>query len=266
MSDPPQSTWRLISMSAWSKPSDPSVYGWLDVDVTRALAYLEAQSSTTPAKLTLTHLAGKAVALAIADCPSVNAIIRRGRLQLRDHIDVFFQVAYEHGENLSGAKIEHVDRKPLITIARELAERAASIRGHEDHALSRSDARLSRVPAPLRALALRTIERAVYDWGWDLRRFGVPNDAFGCAMVTNVGVFGLAHAFAPLVPFSRVPIVVTLGAVRDAPIAERGQVVIRPVLTVGVTLDHRVLDGYQAGKLARRFQEVLDDPQRMLGD
>ena len=79
-------------------------------------------------------------------------------------------------------------------------------------------------------------------------------------MVTNVGVFGLPHAFAPLVPFSRVPIVVTIGSVRDAPVADGGAIVVRPQVSIGVTLDHRVLDGYQAGKLARRFAEIVMDP------
>lgn len=257
------STWRLISLSAWTRPSDPSVYGWLDVDVSRALAYLERLPASP--KITITHLVGKAVAMAIADCPSVNAIIRRDRIYLRDTVDVFFQVAYDQGENLSGLTIESADRKSLGAIANELSTRANTIREHREHALSRSDARLSRVPAPLRAFALRAVETAVYDWNLDLRRFGVPRDAFGCAMITNVGSFGLPHAFAPLVPFTRTPIVVAVGAVREAAVVDHGEIVVRPVLPVGVTLDHRVLDGYQAGKLARRFEEILRDPRAALG-
>ncbi len=251
-------------MATWGRPRDPSVYGFLDVDVSRALRFLEASAERGGPKITLTHLVGKAVALAIASCPSVNAVIRRGRIHPRERIDVFFQVAYEQGQNLSGAKIEAADRKSLSEIAAELSGRAARIRAHEQHELSRSDTALSRIPAPLRSLALRVVESAVYDFELDLRRFGIPLDAFGSAMVTNVGVFGLPHAFAPLVPFSRVPIVLTVGSVRDAAVVEEGALAVRPVLPVGVTLDHRVLDGYQAGKLARRFQEVMRDPEAAL--
>lgn len=261
---PGHSSWRLISLSAWGRPADPSVYGWLDVDVSRTLAYLARTNAPDKPKATLTHLVGKAVALAIADCPSVNAIIRRGQIHARESVDVFFQVAYESGENLSGATIRNADRKSLSEIAGELAGKASAIREHREHALSRSDARLSRVPAPLRSLALRLVETAVYDWNLDLRAFGVPRDAFGSAMVTNIGVFGLPHAFAPLVPFSRVPIVVTVGSVRDAAIVEDGAIVLRPVVPIGVTLDHRVLDGAQAGKLAQRFEAVLRDPEAAL--
>ena len=259
------STWRKISLSAWTRPHDPSVYGWLDLDVSHALAYLERFERTGGAKVTLTHLVGKALALAIAACPEVNALVRRGRIFTRETVDVFFQVAYEKGGNLSGVKVQSADRKSVVEIAKELAERAAAIRAREQHELSRSDFNLGRVPALLRPIALRAVETAIYDLGLNLTRLGVPRDAFGSAMVTNVGMFGLPHGFAPLVPFSRVPIVLTVGAVHDGPVVVDGAVVVRPILPVGVTLDHRILDGYQAGKLAQRFQEVMGDPASALG-
>lgn len=257
------SSWRRISLSAWERPSDPSVYGWLDLDVSRALAFLEARSAASVSKITLTHLVGKAVALAIAESPDVNAIVRRGQhIYARETVDIFFQVAYEKGGNLSGAKVSRADQKPIEEIAAELAGRAQAIRNNQKHELARSDRTLGGVPPVLRKLAMRAVEAATYDLGMNLSAFGVPRDGFGSAMVTNVGMFGLPHGFAPLVPFSRVPIVLTVGAVRDAPIAEDGQVVVRPVLSVGVTLDHRVLDGFQAGRLAQRFCDVMRDPAR----
>jgi pyruvate/2-oxoglutarate dehydrogenase complex dihydrolipoamide acyltransferase (E2) component len=259
------SSWRRISLSAWDRPRDPSVYGWLSLDVSLALAYLERLERETGTKLTLTHLVGKALAVAIGACPEVNAVVRRGRqVYTRQSVDVFFQVVFDEG-NLSGAKVQGADAKSLVEIAAELGQRAATIRQKQPHELSRSDATLERLPALIRRSVLRGIEAAVYDWGIDLRRFGVPEDGFGSAMVTNVGVFGLPHGLAPLVPFARVPIVLTVGALADAPVAENGQVVVRPVLPVGVTLDHRILDGYQAGKLARRFIAVMQDPARELG-
>ena len=259
------SSWRRISLSAWERPSDPSVYGWLDIDVSRALAFLEARSQAASSKITLTHLVGKGLALAIAESPDVNAIVRRGQhIYARSTVDVFFQVAYEKGGNLSGAKVSRADEKSIEEIASELADRAQAIRAHEKHELARSDQTLGNVPPLLRKLAMRAVEAATYDFGLNLSAFGVPEDGFGSAMVTNVGMFGLQHGFAPLVPFSRVPIVLTVGAVRDAPIAEQGQVVVRPMLSIGVTLDHRVLDGFQAGKLAQRFCDVIRDPAAWL--
>ena len=80
---------------------------------------------------------------------------------------------------------------------------------------------MTRLPAALRRVVMRGVETLIYDAGWDLSRFGVPRDAFGSAMVTNVGIFGLPHAFAPLVPFSRVPIVVMATKPAGSPSASR---------------------------------------------
>ena len=259
-----ESSWRKLALSTWSRPHDPSVYGWLQLDVSRALAYLARVEQTTAVKVTLTHLIGKALALALARHPDANVRIARGRIVARDSVDIFFQVAYEQGANLSGATLRAVDHKSLAQIASELRERADAIRAHGPHDLARSDRRLSRIPASLRGLALRLVEAAVYDWGLRASWFGLPEEAFGSAMVTNVGVFGLPQGFAPLVPFSRAPIVLTVGSVHDAVVADGGAAVVRPVVVVGVTLDHRVLDGWLAGRLATAFREVMLDPERAL--
>jgi pyruvate dehydrogenase E2 component (dihydrolipoamide acetyltransferase) len=84
-------------------------------------------------------------------------------------------------------------------------------------------------------------------------------------MITNVGSFGLTTGSAPLLPFSRCPIVVLLGEVHDRAVVRDGVVVARPILPIGVTFDHRLLDGYQAGKMASRFTALLEHPRELLG-
>jgi len=87
-------------------------------------------------------------------------------------------------------------------------------------------------------------------------------DEFGSAMVTNVGMFGLAQAYAPLVPFSRTPLVVLVGEVHEKPVAEAGRAVVRPVMTLGVTFDHRFMDGWHGGAMAQLFRAYIEDPAR----
>jgi pyruvate dehydrogenase E2 component (dihydrolipoamide acetyltransferase) len=253
-----------MALHAWGRPSDPSVYGVIDVPIAAAQAYLQAQREASASKVTLTHLVGKAAAMAIAERPEINAIIRRGRLWVRDSIDVFFQVAFEGGENLAGAKVRDCDRKSVVEIADDLAARVTRIREKKDHPTQKSASALSRLPPPLIKLAMRLGETLSYDYGLDLSRAGIPFDAFGSCMITNVGGFGLTVGHAPLFPPSRVPIVLTVGAVHDAPVARGGRVVVEPTLTIGASFDHRLLDGFQAGRMAKRFREVLEDPSKEL--
>ena len=251
-------------MHAWGPPRDPTVYGIIDLDVGNALAYIERVRSESGVKVTLTHLVGKAVGLGIAERPEVNAIIRRGRIYVRDTVDVFFQVAFEGGENLAGAKVSRVNEKSLVEIAEELTERAERIRVNKDHPTQKSAELLSRLPPPITRLAMQLGERLSYDLGLNLSKLGIPYDAFGSVMVTSVAGFGLTVGQAPLFPPSRTPICLTIGAVHDAPAAVGGRVEVRPMLTIGASFDHRVADGYQAGRMAKRFREVLENPEEEL--
>lgn len=259
------SSWRKVSLHAWRRPSDPSVYGILEIDASRAIEYVRRVREESGVHVTITHLVGKAVALAIREHPQVNVIVRRGRtLYRRESVDVFFQVAFDGGADLSGAKVARADEKSLSAIARELVAHAERIRAHRDPALQKTQSMLERLPGVLRGPALRLAEIATYDFGLDLRFAGIPYDQFGSVMVTNIASFGLPLGFAPLVPFSRVPLLLTVGEVADAPRAVSGAVVVRPVLPIGVTFDHRILDGFAAGRLARRFLAIFDDPESAL--
>ncbi len=255
-----------MALHAWARPRDPSVYGMLELDVTAALRWIEEARQASAVHVTITHLIGAAVARAIAAEPATNAIVRRGRLWRRRSVDVFFQIARDDGEDLLGAKVDAADDKSPLTIAHELVEKAAKVRAHRSGALDRSGSMLRAMPDLLVGPAMRLIETLTYDVGLDLRAIDVPFDAFGSVMVTNVGTFGLPNALVPLVPFSRTPILVSVGAIRQAAVAVDGAVEVRPVISLGVTLDHRVLDGAQAGRLATRFSAVLADPTTAFGD
>jgi 2-oxoglutarate dehydrogenase E2 component (dihydrolipoamide succinyltransferase) len=50
----------------------------------------------------------------------------------------------------------------------------------------------------------------------------------------------------------------------DRPIAVNGQVVIRPMMYVALTYDHRVVDGREAVSFLKRIKDVIEDPTRMI--
>ena len=99
--------WRRVAAHAWRPPQDPSVYALVDVRMHTALQYLDRLRERTGVHVTVSHLVAKGIALAIHQHPQLNGIVARGRVMLRDTVDVFFQVATEGGSDLSGIKIEH---------------------------------------------------------------------------------------------------------------------------------------------------------------
>lgn len=272
------SSWRKLALSTWGPPRSPTAYGGIELDCEGVVRCIEQLRARTGETVTLTHFVGKAAALAIAAAPEVNGFASFGRLMLRDTVDVFFQVAFfdrpadprsravvRADANLAGAKVCGADSKSVLEIARELREKAEALRSRGEAPTARVASALNRLPAPLTSVAMRAAELLTYDAGFNLTPLGIPDNPFGSCMVTNVGVFGIREGYAPLIPYARVPIVLTLGAMREAPVVRDGAVVVRRVVTLGVAFDHRVMDGYQAGAMAHRFSEAFAAPDAMLG-
>lgn len=262
------STFRRLAVAAWGPPRDPSIYGSVLVDATPALAWLEGLRARTGCQATVTHLVGRALAVALAERPDLNALIRLGRFYRRVDVDIFFQVALQAASNdpgaldLSGVLVRGADRKPVEAIARELGERLAAVREDRDPELAGARRALGLLPGAL----LRPLQVAldVLQYSLNLRVPGLPRDPFGSAAVTNVGMYGVTWAYAPLFPPSRSPIVVLVGAITRQPwVVHDGageRIEVRPVLPLHATFDHRVLDGVQAARLAARIQALLAEP------
>src|SRR5437667_10808344 len=133
----PLKGWRRVAGQAWRAPHDPSVYGTLDVPMAPALSYLDRLRAETGARVTVTHLVVRGVALAIRHNPQLNGIVARGRIMLRDSVDIFLQVAIEGGTELSGIKIARAGVKSVLEIAREMETRVERLRARQDRQVER---------------------------------------------------------------------------------------------------------------------------------
>ena len=232
--------------------------------MTGAQIFLERCREASGVKVTITHLVIKAVAEALRRHPESNSIIRLGWVYLRETVDVFVQVTSDGGEDLGGVKIAGADRKSIIEVASELQHRVERIRAHQDTDIETSKNTLTRAPHWLLGPIMKLTEFLTHTLGLDLSAIGLKRDPFGGAMVSSIATFGIDWALAPIVPFSRSPIVLLVGTVQPRPWVVGDGVEPRPVLIVGATFDHRLLDGYQASRLARVVIEVLDDPASAL--
>ena len=84
----------------------------------------------------------------------------------------------------------------------------------------------------------------------------------GTFSITNGGVFGSLMSTPILNP----PQVGILGlhAVKDRPVSAAGQVVVRPMMYVALTYDHRIVDGAEAVRFLVRVKELVEDPGVLL--
>jgi 2-oxoglutarate dehydrogenase E2 component (dihydrolipoamide succinyltransferase) len=113
-------------------------------------------------------------------------------------------------------------------------------------------------------LSFAAIEQAINDFSQRAAENKLEPKDFedGTFTISNGGVFGSLLS-TPIVnpPQSGV---LGLHAILDRPVAREGQVVIRPMMYVALTYDHRLIDGREAVTFLRRIKETIEDPSRML--
>jgi pyruvate dehydrogenase E2 component (dihydrolipoamide acetyltransferase) len=252
--------WRKLAGATWGPPTDPQFFGEMEVDAEAMLDLARRERERTGAHVTLTHLVGRAVAEGLAAVPSLSVRLARGREFARESVDVFFIVAAEGGDELTGVKLVGVDQLSPSQIAVALERRTTAIATGADQEFGQAKRLLTVLPPWALRRALRLSAWLSSDLHLDLPLLGVRREAFGGAMVTSVGMWGVPHAYSPLAAYYRVPLLVCVGAVRQRPVAVAGRVVVRPMLTLTATFDHRYVDGYHAAQFAKAVQEYCAHP------
>jgi pyruvate dehydrogenase E2 component (dihydrolipoamide acetyltransferase) len=263
------SDFRRIAIGTWRTAYDPSVYGTMELRMDQAMEYIQRFRAATGTHLTVTHLLARAVAETLQRVPDANALLRGSYLYLRKRIGIFMQVVMsDQGSekiDLSGVTIYDVADKSLLEIVTEVEEKVAAVRRRKDAALEKSRSFFRYVPAPLVHHVLRAISYLSYNLNLDLSFAGIPRDPFGSVMITNIGTLGLEMAYVPLVPYSRVPILLATGEVREQPVVEDGAVVIRKVMKVNATFDHRFIDGFHAAMMSKTLKAWMERPEEHFG-
>lgn len=266
----PLSPARALALGAWGRGGDPSIYGLLEVDARPLLAWLRDAQAASGRRLTVTHAVAKLLADVLAEHPEANVRLRWTGLHRRRDVSIFVHVALQDAQtgqlDLSGVLLRNADSKGIVALADRLDRQAAKVRDGTDEVYTQGRALFRWLPPVLIPGLVRVLEILSVHLNLDLRSLGVPQDGFGSALLTNIGALGLDAAWAPLVPYSGVPIVVALGAVKDRPwVNDGGELEVAPVLPLFATLDHRVLDGAHAARLSAALRRRLANPTAWLG-
>jgi 2-oxoglutarate dehydrogenase E2 component (dihydrolipoamide succinyltransferase) len=115
-------------------------------------------------------------------------------------------------------------------------------------------------------MSIADIEKAIADFAARAKVGKITMEELtgGTFSITNGGVFGSMLS----TPIINPPQSAILGihATKDRPVAENGQVVIRPMNYLALSYDHRIIDGREAVQFLVAIKEALEDPARALLD
>ncbi len=113
-------------------------------------------------------------------------------------------------------------------------------------------------------LSFAEIEVAIGEFGKRAQENKIALDELkgGTFTISNGGIYG-SMLSTPIVnpPQSGI---LGLHAIQDRPVARDGQVVIRPMMYLALTYDHRIVDGREAVVFLKRIKECIEDPARIL--
>jgi 2-oxoglutarate dehydrogenase E2 component (dihydrolipoamide succinyltransferase) len=116
------------------------------------------------------------------------------------------------------------------------------------------------------ALSFAEIEQAIAAFGQKAKDGTLTMDDMrgGTFTISNGGVFGSLMSTPIINPPQSA--VLGLHRIEDRPVAVNGEVVIRPMMYLALSYDHRLIDGREAVTALKIIKEAIEDPMRMLID
>ncbi|QDH16911.1 dihydrolipoyllysine-residue succinyltransferase [Swingsia samuiensis] len=115
-------------------------------------------------------------------------------------------------------------------------------------------------------MSFAELERRIADYGKRAKAGALKLEelSHGTFSITNGGIFGSLLS----TPILNTPQSGILGmhAIQDRPVVKDGQIVIRPMMYVALSYDHRIVDGREAVSFLVRIKQLVEDPRRLLLD
>ena len=205
-------------------------------------------------------------------CTNVGCIPSKALLQSSENYEQAGHHFAEHGVKLGfmsffvKAAVHGLKKHPVVNASIDGTD--VVYHGYYDIGIAVGSPRGLVVPIVRNAdqLSLADIEKTIADYGKRAQdgKLTIEELTGGTFSISNGGVFGSMLS----TPIINPPQSAILGvhATRDRPVAENGQVVIRPINYLAMSYDHRIIDGREAVLTLVAIKEALEDPARILLD
>ncbi|NEZ04028.1 2-oxoglutarate dehydrogenase complex dihydrolipoyllysine-residue succinyltransferase [Wenzhouxiangella sp. XN201] len=162
------------------------------------------------------------------------------------------------------AACEALQKHPVVNAS--VDDNEIIYHGYQDIGIAVSTDRGLLVPVIRDAhrMGLAEIELSIADYAEKARKGTIQLDDLqgGTFTITNGGVFGSLLS----TPLLNMPQSAILGmhTIKERPVAIDGEIVIRPMMYIALSYDHRIIDGKDAVQFLVAIKEALEDPARML--
>ncbi len=238
---------RWLAVMFRSVQHKPMIHGLLEVDVTRARAFLREHKATTGESLSFTAFLAACLAKAVDEHKAVQAY-RKGskRLILFEEVDVYLPIEHDVAgqKQIMPSIIRAANRKTFREIHHEI--RAAQVRD---------------VAKDLKGFqSLPTFLFKPYLWVFTWIGRTHPRlwkKSVGTVGITAVGMFGKGAGWG-IPPAPPTTLMLTVGGIGEKPGVVDGHIAIREYLSLTISFDHDIIDGAPAARFTERLKELIE--------
>jgi pyruvate dehydrogenase E2 component (dihydrolipoamide acetyltransferase) len=197
-------------------------------EIIRLRSHLNEKAAAIGGRISYTDLFIFAVAKAIKGSPLMNSSLIGNEIKVWEDINIGFATSLTIGENQSGLVVPVVKNVERMGLSEICQARIKLMNKAKEGKLS-------------------------------------PDDMTGGTFsITNTSMFTPGwHIQTPIINQPQSAILGTSATV-ERPVVKDGQIVIRPIMPISLTFDHRVMDGIQPSRFIAKFKEMMEEPHSML--
>jgi 2-oxoglutarate dehydrogenase E2 component (dihydrolipoamide succinyltransferase) len=186
------------------------------------------------------------------------------RLTYRDQFEKTYGVRLGFMSFFVKAAVEALQRFPIVNASVDGSD--IIYHGYYDIGIAVSSPRGLVVPILRNCdqLTMADIEQGVVEFGRKAKDGTLSFEELtgGTFSITNGGVFGSLLSTPILNPPQSA--ILGMHKIQERPMAEKGQIVVRPMMYLALSYDHRIIDGRDAVQFLVTVKETLEDPARLL--
>lgn len=234
----------------------------IKVDLTAAEEFLAKKNACNPEyKYNIFQLVLTAMLKTIKQRPKMNYFIANQKMYERNELTAAFTVkklfADNGGEAL--ARICAKDEDTLESIHNEIFRQVSFCRSEKKDASTESMDIVQKIPGKL---LIGSVVRFLDRHGW-MPKSMIATDPYQCSVVlTNLGSIGLDAGYHHMTNWGTNSVFCAIGLMKKRPFYDDdGNVTMRQSISIGLTIDERIADGYYYSKTIKLFKYLLENPE-----
>lgn len=252
-----------ILQSNFSDSGDPSIIGRLEVEMEKADEFLKSYNQKNPEnKITLTSLALKCLGEANQGVNTYGLMSFGNFIQLPS-VDIAVAVNIDD-KNLFQYVARDCGRKGIKEIARDLKMEVKKLKLKKSKEYKHQMSVVKMMPQFLVKPILTLNRFLAYDLEMDIPVLKMKKIQYGNIVLSNIGPFDLKNCFAPNVPMCKSNFVMLMNSPEILPVVRDGVITTRKIMKLGITYDHRFIDGAQSVLFVKKALDVFYNPEKYL--